>query len=107
MARRVRSQEAAYILNARERKALGRLTEGMGRDFLIKGQFAGIGDKTLATLVELGLAETGPSKRYCGEIGWRITPRSRWFVTMRRLFSTCLSASFICSSKVGMAGSLA
>jgi hypothetical protein len=61
------------VLNSRERKALDKLSEER-RDFLIKGQLSGIGPITLATLVSLGLAETGPSKRYYSEIGWRITP---------------------------------
>jgi hypothetical protein len=62
-----------HTLNARERNALNKLS-GEHHDFLIKGQLSGVGTTTLASLVELGLAETGPSKRYYGEIGWRITP---------------------------------
>ena len=60
------------VLGARERKALDKLSFDH-RDFLIKGQLTGIGTTTLASLVSLGLAETGPSQRYYGEIGWRIT----------------------------------
>ncbi len=62
-----------HILNARERKAIDKLSFEH-RDFLIKGQLTGIGTATLASLVNLGLVETGPSQRYYGEIGWRITP---------------------------------
>jgi hypothetical protein len=68
-----RSRKLNHILNARERKALGKLSDDH-RDYLIKGQLTGIGTTTLASLVSLGLAETGRSKRYYGDIGWRITP---------------------------------
>jgi hypothetical protein len=61
------------ILNARERKALDKLSFEH-KDFLISGQLVGIGPTTLASLVALGLAETGPSARYYGETGWRILP---------------------------------
>lgn len=64
---------AGHVLNARERKALNRLSEDT-RDFLIKGKLTGVGLITLASLVELGLAEIGASRRYYGETGWRITP---------------------------------
>jgi hypothetical protein len=63
-----------HVLNSRERNGLEKLTEDpIGKDYLIKGQLTGVGHVTLASLVELGLAETGPSKRYYGEMGWRIT----------------------------------
>jgi hypothetical protein len=62
----------SYVLNPRERKALIKLSDDHN-DFLIKGQLVGIGAATLASLVSLGLAETGPSQRYY-VIGWRITP---------------------------------
>ena len=62
------------ILNKRERDGLEKLTEDpINRDYLIKGQLTGVGHVTLASLVELGLAEIGPSKRYYDESGWRIT----------------------------------
>jgi len=62
-----------HVLNARERKALNHLSLDH-RDFIIKGQFpVGIGKETLETLVNLGLAEIGPSKRFSGDVGWRIT----------------------------------
>lgn len=62
------------ILTAKERNGLEKLTEDpISKDFLIKGQLTGVGHATLAALVELGLAETGPSTRYYGEMGWRIT----------------------------------
>jgi hypothetical protein len=60
-------------LTQRETKALQALGDDR-RDFLIKGQFPrNIGEKTLEGLVEIGLAEKGPSARYHGEIGFRIT----------------------------------
>jgi hypothetical protein len=61
------------LLTAREVKALEVLGTDR-RDFLIKGQFPrNVGDQTLDGLVDLGLAEKGPSARYSGEIGYRIT----------------------------------
>lgn len=66
-----------YILNKRERtalEALERETRFENGDFIYKGKLPpGIGDKTLEKLVELGLAEKGPSKRYWGDIGYRTT----------------------------------
>ena len=59
-------------LRAHECKAL-KLLGGDTTDFLVWGQFVGIGRPTLASLVERGLAETGPSRNYSSEIGWRIT----------------------------------
>jgi hypothetical protein len=61
------------ILNARERKALDKISFDH-RNFYIKGELVGIGTVTLDALVDLGLLETGPSQRYYGEIGWRVTP---------------------------------
>lgn len=62
------------VLNKREKLALWKLsTEGGRTDFLIAGQLVGIGKVTLAHLVELGLAQVGPSDRYYGGSGWRIT----------------------------------
>lgn len=59
-----------YILNKRERtalEALERETRFENGDFIYKGKLpTGIGAKTLDKLVELGLAEKGPSKRYWG-----------------------------------------
>jgi hypothetical protein len=57
----------SHVLNKRERDGLEKLTEDpINKDFLIKGQLTGVGHVTLATLVKLGLAETGSSKRYYG-----------------------------------------
>lgn len=39
----------------------------------IKGKLVGVGEKTLAALVDSGLAERGPSPRHPGAIGWAIT----------------------------------
>ncbi|MGE0651702.1 MAG: hypothetical protein AB7P12_08125 [Alphaproteobacteria bacterium] len=63
-----------HVLTARERKVLDKLSFDHGK-FLIKGQFPTgcAGDVTLNNLVRLGLAETGPSERYYGTMGWRIT----------------------------------
>ncbi len=62
------------ILNARERRALDVLSFDQ-RDFVVKGALpAGIGLKTLEGLIELGLIETGPSNRFYGATGYRITP---------------------------------
>lgn len=66
-----------YVLNKRERTALEALeseTRFQQGDFIDKGKLPpGIGDTTLGKLVELGLAEKGPSKRYHGAIGYRTT----------------------------------
>lgn len=82
----------ARILTARERNGLEKLTEDpINTDFLIKGQLTGVGHLTLASLVELGLAETGPSKRYYGEAGWRITDdgwRCMYGKTLREMEGT-------------------
>jgi hypothetical protein len=59
-------------LSAYECKALRLLSEDT-TDFLVWGHFVGIGRPTLASLVKRGLAETGPSRNYPSEIGWRIT----------------------------------
>lgn len=60
------------VLSARERTALDKLSLDHG-DYLIAGQLVGIGKVTMSRLVDLGLAEVGPSERYYGELGWRIT----------------------------------
>lgn len=65
-----------YVLNKRERaglEALDRETRFEKGDFIYKGKLVGTGVKTLEKLVELGLAEKGPSQRYWGEIGYRTT----------------------------------
>ena len=59
-------------LSVRECKALKMLGDDP-TEFLIWGELVGIGPATLASLVERGLAETGPSRKYSPEIGWRIT----------------------------------
>lgn len=62
------------ILNARERKALAHISFDHN-DFIIKGKLpAGIGQKTLEGLVTLGLLEKGPSQRYYGQTGYKVTP---------------------------------
>ena len=62
------------VLNKRERDALWKLsTEGGRTEFLIAGQLVGYGRVTLGRLVDLGLLETGPSDRFFGETGWRVT----------------------------------
>lgn len=60
------------VLNSRECNALQQLSD-VHNEFLIKGELVGIGDVTLASLVDRGLAETGPSRKYGPQIGWRIT----------------------------------
>jgi hypothetical protein len=59
-------------LSAYECKALKKLGDHPTQ-FLIWGELVGIGRPTLASLVERGLAETGLSREYAPEIGWRIT----------------------------------
>lgn len=62
------------VLNARERNALDKLSFDHD-DFVVKGHLPrGIGIKTLENLLRLGLISKGPSKRYHGQTGWRITP---------------------------------
>lgn len=62
------------VLNKRERDALWKLsTEGGRTEFMIAGQLVGFGKVTLQRLVDLGLAEVGPSERHYGENGWRVT----------------------------------
>jgi hypothetical protein len=64
---------AGRELTLQERKALEVLS-GDHPDYRIKGQFPpGIGKQTLEALVALGLAEKGPSKRFNGEEGYKIT----------------------------------
>jgi len=61
-------------LSKREHRALIKLNEANDHpDFTIKGDLSGIGSATLQSLVEKGLAETGPSRKFDGEIGWRMT----------------------------------
>lgn len=61
-------------LNARQCAALKKLEEqhGIGDDFIGKGKLVGIGGGTLDSLVELGLVESGPSRRNYGAVGWRL-----------------------------------
>ena len=62
-----------YVLTWRQRSALQELSHSQD-DFIPYWQFqARTGEATLDTLVEIGLAETGPTNRRPGEIGWRIT----------------------------------
>ena len=56
------------ILNARERKALDKISFDH-RNVHIKGELVGIGTVTLDTLVDLGLLETGRSVRYGEMVG--------------------------------------
>lgn len=60
------------VLTARERSALEKMSINHAA-LHIKGELVGVGTKTLQTLIDLGLLETGPSVRHYGEIGWRIT----------------------------------
>jgi hypothetical protein len=61
------------VLNAKERQALSRM-ELEHEKFHIKAELGtGIGDKTIAHLLELGLIEAGPNHRHYGQIGWRLT----------------------------------
>jgi hypothetical protein len=59
------------ILTARERRALDKLAFERP-DFVVRGKLAGVGLKTLQSLVDMGLAEKGPCERYHGAIGWRV-----------------------------------
>jgi hypothetical protein len=60
-------------LSTREMKALAVLSKDRRR-YLIKDQFPpDIGKRTLEGLVGLGLAEIGPSIRYPGKMGYKIT----------------------------------
>jgi len=62
------------LLTNRERKALERLSLDRS-EFLIKEKFPrGVAAGTLDGLVEIGLAERGPSTRYPGLEGYRIAP---------------------------------
>jgi hypothetical protein len=61
-----------YVLNKRVRDTLETLEFEHSR-FHIKAELHGIGPKTLSALVNIGLAETGPSKRHYDQLGWRIT----------------------------------
>ena len=72
MDRQMKTPNMEDRLSTYECKALKLLGEDM-TDFLVWGQFVGIGRPTLASLVKRGLAETGPFRNYPPEIGWRIT----------------------------------
>ncbi len=61
-----------YVLVHRQRAALKELTHSH-EEFTPYWQFIKNGRPTLDSLVEIGLAETGPTNRRRGEIGWRIT----------------------------------
>jgi hypothetical protein len=61
------------VLTTRQKRALQKLSFDH-KEFVVKGELpAGIGLGTMDRLVELGLAEKGPSQRRRGQIGWRIT----------------------------------
>ncbi|MDO6722779.1 hypothetical protein Q4560_05845 [Celeribacter halophilus] len=66
-------------LNKRQKKALENIayasrTSISPDDYIIPGKFgSGIGDVTLNSLIDLGLLESGPSKRYYGSKGYRPT----------------------------------
>jgi hypothetical protein len=61
-----------YVLTNRQRAALKELTKNKDK-FTPYWQFLRAGKVSLNLLVEVGLAETGPTNRRRGEIGWRIT----------------------------------
>ena len=61
-----------YVLTNRQRAALKELTKNKD-EFTPYWQFSRVGKGSLDLLVEVGLAETGPTNRRPGEIGWRIT----------------------------------
>lgn len=62
------------ILTAKERQALDRMTLNH-TSFHIKAELGtGIGEKTIESLLQLGLIEAGPNPRHYGQIGWRLTP---------------------------------
>ncbi len=64
-----------YVLTKRQRSALQELSQSQN-DFTPYWQFpARTGEPTLDSLVEIGLAETGPTNRRPGEFGWRITDK--------------------------------
>jgi hypothetical protein len=88
-----RGSGMSYTLNARERRALADATLG-DPDFIIEGNFpSGVGKGTLDKLVELGLFQTGPSKRYHGEIGWRMTDdgwRCMYGKTHSEMMASCV-----------------
>ena len=64
-------------LSPRQTKALRALeieTSLLEGDYSVKGALSpGIGERTLSSLVDLGLAEMGRSDRYHGEVGYRIS----------------------------------
>jgi hypothetical protein len=65
------------ILNSRQQKALkGIVFESsfLEGDFAPDGSFgSGMGKVTFGSLIEMGLIESGPSKRHHGAIGYRPT----------------------------------
>lgn len=64
-------------LNTRQQKALKGIvfeSEFLEGDFAPDGTFgSGMGKVTFDSLIELGLIESGPSKRHHGAIGYRPT----------------------------------
>jgi hypothetical protein len=68
-------------LNKRQTTALQNIvfeSDFLGGDFQVSGKLgSGIGDKTFADLIELGLIEKGPSKRHHGATGYRPTDKGR------------------------------
>ena len=61
-----------YLLNSRQRAALNELRQNQD-EYLPYWRFMRVSESTLNSLVELGLAESGPTNRRSGEVGWRIT----------------------------------
>lgn len=62
-----------YVLNHRQREALKILTHNKAQFMPFWRMPERIGKATLNSLVDLGLAETAPTNRLPGEIGWRIS----------------------------------
>jgi len=61
------------ILNAKQRQALDRMTFDSNSYHIGAELGPGIGAKTVASLLELGLIEAGPNVRHHGQTGWRLT----------------------------------
>lgn len=68
-------------LNTRQTKALQNIvfeSDFLEGDFAIPGKLGTeVGKRTFESLIELGLIESGPSKRHHGAVGYRPTERGR------------------------------